>query len=177
METILTIINEGEEFKFPVKLNKAQIRRLYDAANSDKQAHGWEMPEVDSTYYYEDAAGKIKSASVSESENSLHQVQSLYSVGNCYSSESLAKDIARSNMLIRKLHRFAIEHRTNPISEKKGGYTIMYNYVNKCIEVGLSGTYLSLGDVLFESEDNAREAITENRDELIWYFTEFKDRL
>lgn len=177
METILTIINEGEEFKFPVKLNKAQIRRLYDAANSDKQAHGWEMPEVDSTYYYEDAAGKIKSASVSESESSLHQVQSLYSVGNCYSSESLAKDIARSNMLIRKLHRFAIEHRINPICEKKGGYTIMYNYNNKCIEVGLSGTYLSLGEVLFESEDNAREAITENRDELIWYFTEFKDRL
>ena len=177
METFLTVIHDGEEIKFPVKLNKAQIHRLYDAANSDKHVHGWEKPEVDSTYYYEDAAGKIKSASVSESESSIQQVLALYSIGNCYSSESLARDIARSNMLIRKLHRFAIEHRINPISEKKGGYTIMYNYVNKCIEVGLSGTYLSLGEVLFESEDNAREAIEENRDELIWYFTEFKDRL
>lgn len=177
METILTVIHEGEEYKFPVMLNKAQIHRLYDAAQSDKKAHGWERPLVDQTYYYEDAAGRVQSALVSESESSLLQANMLYEVGNCYSSESLAKDIARSNMLIRKLHRFAIEHRTNPICEKKGGYTIMYNYNNKCIEVGLSGTYLSLGDVLFESEDNAREAITENRDELIWYFTEFKDRL
>ena len=177
METILTVVHEGEEFKFPVKLSKTQIHRLYDAAQSEKRAHGWEQPEVDQTYYYEDAVGRVQSATVSESESSLLQANMLYEAGNCYSSEGLAKDIARSNMLMRKLHRFAIEHRESPICEKKGGYTIMYNYQDQCIEVGLSGSYLSLGDVWFESEDNAREAINEFASELTWYFTEFKDRL
>lgn len=177
METYLTVIHDGEEIKFPVHLNKAQVHKLYDASQSDRKAHGWEKPEVDHTYYYEDAAGRIQSAMVNENGSSLLQANMLYEVGNCYSSESLAKDIARSNMLMRKLHRFAIEHRESPICEKRGGYTIMYNYQDQCIEVGLSGSYLSLGDVWFENEENAREAINEFASELTWYFTEFKDRL
>lgn len=177
METYLTVIHDGEEIKFPVHLNKAQVHKLYDASQSDRKAHGWEKPELDQTYYYEDAASRIQSAMVSENESSVLQANMLYEVGNCYSSESLAKDIARSNALVRKLHRFAIEHRTNPIDDHTGGYTIMYNYQDECIEVGLTGAFLALGDVLFESENNAREAINEYATELIWYFTEFKDRL
>ena len=60
MEATLTVIHNGEEFKFPVKLNKTQIHRLYDATQSNKHACGWEKPEVGQTYYYEDAAGRVQ---------------------------------------------------------------------------------------------------------------------
>ena len=51
MEATLTVIHNGEEFKFPVKLNKTQIHRLYDATQSNEHACGWEKPEVGQTYY------------------------------------------------------------------------------------------------------------------------------
>ena len=50
MEATLTVIHNGEEFKFPVKLNKTQIHRLYDATQSNEHACGWEKPEVGQTY-------------------------------------------------------------------------------------------------------------------------------
>ena len=113
---------------------------------------------------------------LSQNEGSLLQANMLHDIANCFSSKGLAKDIARSNVLMRKLHRYAIEHREKPLDEN-GGYTIMYNYQDRQIEIGLSGGYLSFGDILFESEDNARDAINEFADELTWYFTEFKNRL
>ena len=176
MEATLTVIHNGEEFKFPVKLDKTQIHRLYDATQSNEHTCGWEKPKVGQTYYYEDAAGRVQSMVLNQNEGSLLQANMLYDIANCFSSEGLAKDIARSNVLMRKLHRYAIEHREKPIDENDG-YTIMYNYQDRQIEIGLSGGYLSFGDILFESEDNARDAINEFADELTWYFTEFKNRL
>ena len=56
----------------------------------------------------------------------------------------------------------------------EGGYTITYNYSLHCLEIGATGNWLAIGDVVFDTEEIARKAINLFATELIWYFTEGK---
>ena len=61
--------------------------------------------------------------------------------------------------------------------EVKDKFTIYYNYDVNRIEVGRSEMQRYLGDIYFHSRFQAEKAVTEFKDELIWYFTEYKDSL
>jgi hypothetical protein len=56
----------------------------------------------------------------------------------------------------------------------EGGYTITYNYTMNCLEIGATGSWLAIGDVVFDTEEIARKAMNLYASELIWYFTEGK---
>lgn len=176
METILTVVLEGKEVHLPVRLSEDQVRHIYNAAVTNTKLTGWEKPTEGDAYYYEDAAGRIQTAFLHDDSGEL-QVNMLYDIANCYASQTIGKDMARGDALIRRLHRFAVEHRTMPLDRSEGGYTILYNYESKCLEVGFTGCALALGDVLFESEEIAQSAINEYYSELLWYFTELRDSL
>jgi hypothetical protein len=55
-----------------------------------------------------------------------------------------------------------------------GGYTITYNYELGCLEIGATGNWLALGDMVFDTEEIARKAMNKYASDLIWYFTEGK---
>ena len=172
----LVLSFEGKELNIPVELTEAQLRRIFTVAQSDAKMSGWERPEIGDHFFYEDGLNRVQSGIVNE--NSMAQVEMLYEASNCYSSEIIAQSISRGDSLIRKLRRFAAESRTNSVAfYENGGYTITYNYQDKCLEIGATGQWMALGDVIFETEALAREAINKNADELVWYFTEMKDRL
>ena len=42
---------------------------------------------------------------------------------------------------------------------------------------GKNGVLAALGDIIFDTEERCRDAINEYASELIWYFTEKKNRL
>jgi hypothetical protein len=42
------------------------------------------------------------------------------------------------------------------------------------LEIGATGNWLALGDVVFDTEEIARQAMNKYAVELIWYFTEGK---
>ena len=172
----LVLSMEGKELNIPVELTEAQIRRIFLAAQSDEKMHGWEKPEEGDHFFYEDGLNRVQSGIVNN--NSKAQVEMLYEAANCYSSEIIAQNMARGDILIRNLRRFAAETRTNAVAfYENGGYTITYNYQDSCLEIGMTGPWMALGDIIFETEELAREAINKNAEELIWYFTEMKDRL
>lgn len=171
MKANLQIILHGREYDLPIELDADQINRLISSATVEDECTGWEKPERGEQGFYEDALGRIQTVEVDE--DSQAQIDLLYQHANLYSSKTIAKNIARGDRLIRELRRFAVENRVHSIDrEGKGGYTIMYNYQDKCLECGLTGNGLALGDVLFETEELAREAINKYAEELIWYFTE-----
>lgn len=103
-----------------------------------------------------------------------------YQVANCYSSEVVAENNARADKLMRQLRRFAVEHREikfdwNDISQRK--YIICFEYINKKIYTTDTCTIRYFGDITFDSRKTAQLAIDTFRDELMWYFTEYKDSL
>lgn len=176
MNTYLAINYNGKEAHLPIALSESQLRQLCRIIDSEDDFSGWEAPEEGSVYYYADKFKKVQS--IEYTEENKEQVEKLYNSANCFGSEVIAADVARSDLLFRQLRRFAVTHRTKPVDfAKNGGYTIVYNYQNRCLEIGMTGRAMAVGDVIFESEKDAREAINEFNKELIWYFTEMRYHL
>ena len=103
-----------------------------------------------------------------------------YEAANYYSARSVAENNARADKLMRQLRRFAVEHREkelvwNDIIQRK--YSIMFEHLNRKIYVGDISTLKYFGNIYFDSRSTAQLAIDTFHDELIWYFTEYKDSL
>lgn len=174
MKSNLQIVVQGREITIPIQLTADQLNEIALAMSSDEKLNGWEKPESGSPCYYEDALGRVQKFTVDDASEA--QLELLYAKANCFSSEILATNMARGDQLIRELHRFAIEHRTRPL-DHDNGYTIGYNHTDRCLEIGVTGNWIAFGDVIFESEELAREAMNIYASDLIWYFTEMKDSL
>ena len=103
-----------------------------------------------------------------------------YSAANYYSDYTVAENNARADKLMRQLRRFAVEHRKNEIclsNLNKRAHYICYDHINRCLNIAGNNTYQTYETIYFDSEDNAQLAINTFHDELIWYFTEYKDSL
>lgn len=170
---------DGKTKYMPIQLTPEQEQQvdLYLAATQDAKIDytGWEKPEPGEYCYFEGEDGEV--AHVLYDKENEDFVDHLYDRVKCFSHAAIAAHAIRVQVLLRQLRRFAATNRVKPYNEKEGGYTIMYNYVDECIEIGHSGPYLALGDILFDTEELAQEAITHFREELIWYFTNTKERL
>ena len=103
-----------------------------------------------------------------------------YEDANYYSDKAIAKNNARADLLMRKLRRFAVEHRTKELDwndsyeEKR---CIAYDHETKQLMNAFNQTYQAFGKIYFDSKETAEAAIEEFHDELLWYFTEYKDSL
>lgn len=100
-----------------------------------------------------------------------------YECGNYYSSREIAKNNARADALMRKLRRFSAEHEGwkmdwNDKNSKK--WRIYYNYGLKEFFAEWSLIFRMPFVVYFHSREIAEAAIEEFREELDWYFNEYK---
>ena len=102
-----------------------------------------------------------------------------YESANYYSSYEVAENNARADKLVRQLRRFAVEHREKDVDWKTNLdlFEIWYCYDIEKITVNEVWTERTLGTIAFDSEETAQLAIDTFHDELIWYFTEYKDSL
>lgn len=103
-----------------------------------------------------------------------------YETANYYSSLVVAKNNARADKLMRQLRRFAVEHRNadlvwDDILQRK--YSISFEHIDKNIYISDISTIEYFGNIYFDSPETAQLAIDTFHDELIWYFTEYKDSL
>lgn len=174
MRSNLQLFINGKEVNIPLELTNEDLAQIASAIAVDEPKNGWEKPEDGDGCFYEDALGRVQKFTVDEPSRTQRDL--LYEKANCFSSETLAANMSRGDQLIRELRRFAVTRRTKPLDHDVG-YTIGYNHTDRCLEVGVSGNWTAFGDVIFESEELAREAINIFASELIWYFTEMKDSL
>ncbi|MBO5243346.1 MAG: hypothetical protein J6B36_03860 [Muribaculaceae bacterium] len=177
MHSIKLTIN-GKTKYMPIQLTpeQEQMVELYTEALTTKaDLTGWEKPETGEYGFYEDEDGTV--TSIECNEMTQDKVDNLYNSARIYSNSGIAAHSIRIQLLLRKLRRFAATHRTKPFDPKRGGYTIMYNYIDECIECGLTGPYLALGDIIFETEELAQEAIALYAEDLLWYFKHTRERL
>lgn len=126
--------------------------------------------------YEQSALGFYVSArdDVFESSNTTDGGYAVWEVGNYYSSRKLAEDCARADRLMRLLRRFSVEHRTSKLDSDHECWTIQYSRSqDSIIPHRVINRYA--GAVLFDLEEHAAEAIRIYKNDLMWYFTKFKD--
>ena len=105
----------------------------------------------------------------------------MYKNANYYSLEEVAENNCRADKLMRQLRRFSVEHRERPLVCGKNGALRKYHIVFSCYQGELNVLsaegFEEFGVIYFESAKVAKLAIDTFHDELIWYFTEYKDSL
>lgn len=137
---------------------------------------GYERMRKGETYYYVDYDGQAEDVSDTKDGSD----DNAYNIANYYSDFKLAQDNARADKLMRQLRRFAVEHREkeldwNNVEQTKWYIEHMYDF--KKLITDYTCTYRKLGTIYFDTKETAQLAIDTFKDELLWYFTEYKDSL
>lgn len=159
---IAKLVVEGKEFD--IEILDPKLQELI----APKKKTGYER--VDRDKYY--CVVNNKSTLTFLEECGDEEDKMSYDTANYYESEFVAAQNARADTLMRQLRRFAVEHRTKDDPAEK-------YYIHYVKQVGLQimrSTDRYIGP-WFDTMHNAVKAIETFTDELIWYFTEYKDSL
>lgn len=165
MKAKLTI--NGKEFEVEISEEQAQ------ALTETKKKTGYERVAQGEIYYIEGDYGEIFCREGRYADKH-------YEDANYYSDRTVAKNNARADKLYRQLRRFAVEHREERLDWKDNNqekYRILYNHSYNRIEVDSGFRICHYATIYFDSREYAQLAIDTFHDELIWYFTEYKDSL
>ena len=165
------LIIEGKEIE--VEISEEEYEKIQP---SEEKKTGYERVSELDIYFYANSGGYVETAC----EDYYDVDNEYYESANYYSDKTVAENNARADKLMRQLRRFAVEHREcgvnfNDINAEK--YYIYYDYENNELNVGFVLRSRNFGAIYFDSEETAQAAIDEFHDELIWYFTEYKDSL
>ena len=156
-----------------IEISEEEYKKLQPP---EEKKTGYERVPKSDIYFYANTKGDAETAC----EDCYDVDDEYYNSANYYSSKEVAENNARADKLVRQLRRFAVEHRErgvnlNDINTEK--YYICYDYEGN--ELGTTFTFVArvFGVIYFDSEETAQAAMDEFRDELSWYFTEYKDSL
>ena len=172
LECTLNFSINNQSLSLPVDLTDDQVEAIKTALFATEELSGWEAPRIGQMAYYEDAFNEVASFEITS--DSIDTARELYESDNFFSTAEAAKNAIRADNVLRRIRHYAINHRKSDTNMADGGYTITYNYRANSLEIGHTGEYLALGDMVFDTEETARAAINKYADELIWYFTEGK---
>ena len=143
----------------------------------ERSRTGYERVEVEETYYLVEVDDEIT--------NMKHNGQldrDCYDVGNYYSNKTIAENNARADRLLRHLRQWQAQN-DEPISvedwnnESKKKWFIIYSYSSEQMYAEYYYIMRLPNTIYFATKEKAEEAIEVFKDELIWYFTEYVQRL
>ena len=165
------LIIEGKEIE--IEISEEECKKLQ---SPEEKKTGYERVAESDIYFYTYPNGCVETAC----EDCYDIDDECYESANYYSDKTVAENNTRADRLMRQLRRFAVEHREdgvnlNDINTKK--FYICYDYENNELEATFTFVGRVFGIIYFDSEEAVNTAIDEFRDELIWYFTEYKESL
>ena len=162
-----------EDKEIEIEISEEEYKKLQPP---EEKKTGYErVPESD-VYFYTYPSGCVETTC----ETCYDIDDECYESANYYSDKTVAENNARADKLMRQLRRFSVEHREcgvnfNDTNTKK--YCIYYDYGNNTLGTAFTLCAKTFGTIRFDSEETAQAAMDEFREELIWYFTEYKDSL
>ena len=162
-----------EDKEIEVEISEEEYKKLQP---SEEKKTGYERVPENDGFYYEASRGYVEYGC----DTYDYIDDEYYESANYYSSDVVAEDNARADKLMRQLRRFSVEHRKyktnfNSINAKR--FYIIYQCEINEIKPYHTSYAIYFGAIYFDSEEAAQAAIDEFHDELIWYFTEYKDSL
>ena len=119
---------------------------------------------------------------VIENENTVLFDQNRYDVGNYYSDKTIAENNARADRLLRCLRQWQAQNdKVISVSDWKNDkinkYCFAYNYSLNELNIGIERKLRRPNAIYFSTSQKTEEAIEVFKDELLWYFTEYVQRL
>ena len=165
------LIIEGKEIE--IEISEEEYKKLQ---SEEEKKTGYERVSESDIYFYANSRGYVETCT----EDYYSVDNEYYESANYYSDKTVAENNARADKLMRQLRRFAVEHREcevnfNNINTEK--YYMYYDYDDNELGVSFVFRTRNFGAIYFDSEETTQAAIDEFHDELIWYFTEYKDSL
>ena len=165
------LIIEGKEIE--VEISEEECKKIQPP---EEKETGYERVSESDIYFYTYPSGCVETTC----ETCYDIDDECYESANYYSDKTVAENNIRADNLMRQLRRFAVEHREcevnfNNINTEK--YYMYYDYDDNELGVSFVFRTRNFGAIYFDSKETANAAIAEFRDELIWYFTEYKEGL
>ena len=159
-----------EDKEIEVEISEEEYKKLHSSET------GYERVSKSGDYFHESGKGDVES----EIEDCYNIDNEYYESANYYSDKTVAENNARADKLMRQLRRFSVERRgcgvnLNDTNTEK--HYICYDYESNELVSTYTFCARVFGVIYFNSEETAQTAINEFHDELIWYFTEYKDSL
>ena len=156
-----------------IEISEEEYKKLQPI---EEKKTGYERVSEESDYFYANPRGYVETAS----EDCYDIDDEYYESANYYSDKTIAENNIRADKLMRQLRRFSVEHREdgvnlNDVNTRQ--YCIYYDYGNNTLGTAFTLCAKTFGVICFDSDETANAAIDEFHDELIWYFTEYKDSL
>lgn len=165
---IAKLVVEGKEFD--IEILDPKLQELI----SPKKKTGYERVEYNKYYCIVNNKSTLTFlAECGDEEDNI-----FYDTANYYESEFVAAQNVRADTLMRQLRRFAVEHRVNSLNwDNSTQAKWMIYHSSDGLGVCESDNIPCYGTIYFDRIIDADAAIEAFRDELIWYFTEYKDSL
>ena len=165
------LIIENKEIE--IEISEEEYKKLH---SPEKKKTGYERVPENCDFYYESSGATVELGF----DERYYIDDKYYDIANYYSSDFVAENNARADKLMRQIRRFAVEHRQhgvnlNDINTEK--YYMYYDYDDNELRVSFMFCTRAFGVIQFDSEETVNAAIDKFHDELIWYFTEYKDSL
>lgn len=135
---------------------------------------GYERIKQGERYFFDDGCGDIDDniniANINYDE--------CYNLAGCYSSREIARNNVRADTLMRRMRQWqALNDDVSCWDCYDSHYTIYFDYDEREILVSRNDLCRHFGQIYFSSEKRAIEAIKVFYSDLIWYFTEYQQRL
>ena len=165
------LIIENKEIE--IEISEEEYKKLQP---SEEKKTGYERVPKNGKYFYEFGKGDVES----DIEDCYDIDDEYYASANYYSDKTVAENNARADKLMRQLRRFAVEHRGHGVdfnSTETAKHYIYYDCIHDELDITFTFFARVFGMVYFDSEETAQAAMDTFHDELIWYFTEYKDSL
>ena len=165
------LIIENKEIE--IEISEEEYKKLQ---LSEEKKTGYERVAESDIYFYTYPSGCVETTC----ETCYDIDDECYESANYYSDKTVAENNTRADKLMRQLRRFSVEHREHGVNFNDTNtekYYVYYDYKNDELGVSLVFRSKHFGAIPFDSEETANAAIDKFRDELIWYFTEYKDSL
>ena len=156
-----------------IEISEEEYKKLQP---SEEKKTGYERVSESDIYFYANSRGYVETAC----EDYYDVDNEYYESANYYSDKTVAKNNARADKLMRQLRRFSVEHRERGVNLNDANtrqYCIYYDYGNNTLGTAFTLCAKTFGVICFDSDETTLAAIDKFHDELIWYFTEYKDSL
>ena len=165
------LIIEGKEIE--VEISEEECKKIQPP---EEKETGYERVSESDIYFCANSRGYVETTP----EDCYNIDDECYESANYYSDKTVAENNARADNLMRQLRRFAVEHRecgVNFSDTDTKKYCIDYDYDDGELRISFVFRSKKFGAIYFDSEETTQAAIDEFHDELVWYFTEYKDSL
>lgn len=154
--------------EFEVEISEEQVQALTET----KKKTGYERVAQREIYYIE-----IDNGNINYIESFASFDCERYECANYYSDRTVAENNARADKLYRQLRRFAVEHRKTAIDWNNDATKYPLAFYNGRVEIGETYYWREFAGIYYDTKETAQLAIDTFKDELLWYFTEYKDSL